>query len=84
VPPPVRDFDKHLDPQAIAILADSQSQASVGSPETVRQGLEALIARTHANELMITANIFDHDKRKRSFEIVAEIHGGMRATMPLG
>ena len=28
---------------------------------------------------MVTANIFDHDKRKRSFEIVAEVHGGMRA-----
>ena len=26
---------------------------------------------------MVTANIFDHDKRKRSFEIVAEVHGGM-------
>ena len=30
-------------------------------------------------ELMVTANIFDHDKRKRSFEIVAEARGGMRA-----
>jgi hypothetical protein len=28
---------------------------------------------------MVTANIFDHDKRKRSFEIVAEAHGGMKA-----
>jgi hypothetical protein len=27
--------------------------------------------------LMVTANIFDHAKRKRSFEIVAEVHGGM-------
>ena len=26
---------------------------------------------------MVTANIFDHPKRKRSFEIVAEVHGGM-------
>jgi len=23
---------------------------------------------------MVTANIFDHGKRKRSFEIVAEVH----------
>ena len=30
-----------------------------------------------ADELMVTANIFDHAKRKRSFEIVAEVHGGM-------
>ena len=36
-----------------------------------------VIAGTGADELMITANIFDHEKRKRSFEIVAEVHGGM-------
>ncbi|HTT81209.1 MAG TPA: LLM class flavin-dependent oxidoreductase [Stellaceae bacterium] len=75
VPPPVRDFDKNLDPQAVAILADSQSQAIVGGPETVRRGLDAFIERTHANEVMITANIFDHDSRKRSFEIVADLAG---------
>jgi luciferase family oxidoreductase group 1 len=79
VPPPVKDFYERLDPQARAILADSQSQAIVGGPDTVRRGLEAFAERTHANELMITANIFDHDKRKRSFEIVAAVHGGMHA-----
>jgi len=26
---------------------------------------------------MVTANIFDHAKRKRSFEIVAQVHGAM-------
>jgi hypothetical protein len=33
-----------------------------------------MIQRTGADELMVTANIFDHGKRKRSFEIVAEVH----------
>jgi hypothetical protein len=27
---------------------------------------------------MVTANVFDHAKRKQSFEIVAEVHGGMK------
>ena len=75
VPPPVRDFDKDLDPMAHAILADSQARAIVGAPETVRQGMKDFVSRTGADELMVTANIFDHDKRKRSFEIVAEIAG---------
>jgi luciferase family oxidoreductase group 1 len=75
VPPPVKDFDAKLDPYARAILADSQAHAIVGGPETVRRGLEAFIAMTHADELMVTANIFDHDKRKRSFEIIAEVSG---------
>jgi len=30
----------------------------------------------------VTANIFDHAKRKRSFEIVAELHGGMKSPAP--
>jgi len=31
---------------------------------------------------MVTANIFDHAKRKRSFDIVAELHGGMKPSAP--
>ncbi len=76
VPPPVKDFDNDLDPMALAILADSQSCAIVGAAATVRQGLEDFISRTGADELMVTANIFDHEKRKRSFEIIAEVMAG--------
>ena len=79
VPPPVADFDAQLDPYARAILADAQACAIVGGPDTVRRGLEDFIRRTGADELMVTANIFDHAKRKRSFEIVAEVHGAMTA-----
>jgi luciferase family oxidoreductase group 1 len=77
VPPPVADFEAQLDPYARAILADSQACAVVGAPDTVRRGLDDFIAQTGADELMVTANIFDHAKRKRSFEIVAQVHGGM-------
>jgi hypothetical protein len=41
----------------------------------VRQGIGDFVKRTGADELMVTANIFDHAKRKRSFEIVAEQNG---------
>jgi alkanesulfonate monooxygenase SsuD/methylene tetrahydromethanopterin reductase-like flavin-dependent oxidoreductase (luciferase family) len=80
VPPPVADFDARLDPYARAILADALGSAIVGGPDTVRRGLDEFIARTGADELMVTANIFDHAKRKRSFEIVAELHGAMKAS----
>jgi alkanesulfonate monooxygenase SsuD/methylene tetrahydromethanopterin reductase-like flavin-dependent oxidoreductase (luciferase family) len=51
----------------------------VGSPATVRNGLSAFIARTGADEIMVTAQIFDHKARVRSFEITAEIHQADRA-----
>jgi len=79
VPPPVVNFEARLDPQAHAILADALGCAIVGGPDTVRDGLEDFVVRTGADELMVTANIFDHDKRKRSFKIVAEVHGEMKA-----
>jgi len=50
----------------------------VGSPETARRGLEALVEATGADELMLTGQIFDHAARLRSFEIFAEVHGESR------
>ena len=73
VPPPVEGFEARLDPYARAILEDAMSCAVVGGPETVRRGLDEFVNRTGADELMVTANIFDHAKRKRSFEIVAQV-----------
>ena len=45
----------------------------VGSRETVREGLREFIERTGADELMITAQIYDHAARLRSFEIAAQL-----------
>ncbi len=73
VPPPVENFEATLDPYKRAVVEDALGAAVVGGPETVRRGLEDLIARTGADELMVTANIFDHERRKRSFEIVAAV-----------
>ena len=81
VPPPVADFEATLDSYRKAVVDDALGSAVVGSPDTVRRGLEDLIARTGADELMVTANIYDHEKRKRSFEIVAEV-GGLTGAAP--
>jgi luciferase family oxidoreductase group 1 len=74
LPPPVENYDAELDPMAKAMLASALSCAIIGSPETVKSGLEAFIKRTGADELMVTAQIFDHQARMRSFEILAEAH----------
>jgi hypothetical protein len=41
----------------------------------VRRALEAFVARTGADELMITSQIFDHKARLRSYEITAGLQG---------
>jgi hypothetical protein len=47
-----------------------------GSPETVRQGLEAFIAQPEAEEIIFSSPIFDHTACLRSCAIVAEVWGG--------
>jgi len=74
LPPPVEGMDAILHPEHKAMLAHSLSCAIVGSPETVRRGLGAFFERTGADELIVTAQIFDHQARIRSFEITAEAH----------
>ncbi|MGX5843921.1 LLM class flavin-dependent oxidoreductase [Mesorhizobium sp. ArgA1] len=74
LPPPVEGYDQTLEPMAKSMLSQTLSCAVVGSPETVRQGIDAFVRRTGADELMVTAQIFDHAARVRSFEILAEAH----------
>ncbi|MSP00227.1 MAG: LLM class flavin-dependent oxidoreductase [Acetobacteraceae bacterium] len=78
LPPPIPDLESRIDHYGRAMLADSLSCAVVGSLDTVRRGLDAFAERTGADELIVTGNVFDHAKRMRSFEIVAEAHGGMK------
>ena len=73
LPPPADDLDARLGPIERALLGQVLARSVVGSPQTVRRGLDAFIARTGADELMITAQIFDHAARLRSFEITAEV-----------
>jgi luciferase family oxidoreductase group 1 len=71
--PPADDFAERLPPYERALLDDVLAYSVVGGPDRVREGLDGVIARTAADELMITSQIFDHGARLRSFEIAAEV-----------
>jgi luciferase family oxidoreductase group 1 len=45
---------------------------AIGSPETVGRQLASLVERTAADELMLTAMVYDIEDRIRSFELIAE------------
>lgn len=74
LPPPVEGYFERLADDLRAMLDRALACSVVGSPETVRSGLAAFAARTGADELMVTAQIFDHQARLRSFEICADVH----------
>jgi luciferase family oxidoreductase group 1 len=80
LPPPDPDLMRSLHPVEQVMLRETLAYAVVGSPERVRQGLERFTAATAADELMVTAQIFDHQSRLRSFELTA----GARDALVLG
>ena len=74
LPPPVDDMEVRLDAQSRLMLGQALECAVVGSPDEMRRGLQALIARTGADELIVTSQVYDYAARVRSLEIVAEAH----------
>ncbi|MEO6986222.1 MAG: LLM class flavin-dependent oxidoreductase [Paralcaligenes sp.] len=77
LPPPEPGYANRIGPQGRALLEQILSCSAIGSPETVTQELKAFIAATDADELMITSQIFDHQARLRSYQIVADAHAAL-------
>ncbi|WP_354098410.1 hypothetical protein [Bradyrhizobium sp. S3.2.12] len=65
--------DKVTTPTAAATPEQDLPYAIVGSPETVRSGIEAMVRKTLADELMVVTLIRDPAAARRSYEIVARI-----------
>jgi luciferase family oxidoreductase group 1 len=71
--PPIDDIESYWTPPEKARASNMLTYAFVGARDTVRAGLEAFIAHTGADELMVASAIYDHGARLRSYEILAEI-----------
>jgi luciferase family oxidoreductase group 1 len=50
----------------------SGRRAVIGSPETVRAGIEAVAEEYGAEEALVLTITYDHDARRRSYELIAE------------
>ena len=73
LPPPVERYEETADPIARSVLTQMQFCSVVGSPETVKAGMDDFIRRTGADEIIATNMIFDHATSIRSYEILADI-----------
>jgi alkanesulfonate monooxygenase SsuD/methylene tetrahydromethanopterin reductase-like flavin-dependent oxidoreductase (luciferase family) len=51
------------------------ARSIVGSSDTVRAGIDALVAETAADELIVVSDVYDHATRLRSFELIADASG---------
>jgi luciferase family oxidoreductase group 1 len=79
--PPVPGYRDTLPLQANAMLDQVLQAAAIGSPETVLRQLTAFLERTKPDELIIACQMFDHEARKRSFEIAAEVRDRVGAAI---
>ena len=75
IPAPIDDMESFWTPTEKAGVLRALGCAVVGDSKTVADGIADFIARHRPDELLITANIFNHQARLRSFERVAAAMG---------
>ncbi|RLQ96083.1 LLM class flavin-dependent oxidoreductase [Falsibacillus albus] len=71
--PPVENMDEIWTDYEKELLKQQLGASIIGSPETVQRKLQNFIEETQADEIMIISQIFDHEARLHSYDILAEI-----------
>ena len=79
LPPPRDTMEGFWSPMERQMVEHSLAYAVVGAPDTVRRGLAEFITGTQVDELMVTAQIYHHESRVRSFEITAAARDALGA-----
>lgn len=77
--PPIDDMDSYWSPAEKAQVQNLMSRSVVGAPDTVRAGIEAFVAETGVDELMVVSDIYDHAARLHSFELIAAVYSNSPA-----
>ncbi|MEM7079329.1 MAG: LLM class flavin-dependent oxidoreductase [Pseudomonadota bacterium] len=77
LPPPTEDLEGKLNAEQRSVLSQMSHCAAVGAPSTIRREVEQFLAETGADELIITAQIFDHEARKRSYSLAQQALCGL-------
>jgi alkanesulfonate monooxygenase SsuD/methylene tetrahydromethanopterin reductase-like flavin-dependent oxidoreductase (luciferase family) len=78
--PPIDDIETYWSPSEKMQVQRMLARSIIGSVETVRAGIDALVEETGADELIVVSDVYDHATRLRSFELIAEA-AGMRASV---
>jgi luciferase family oxidoreductase group 1 len=70
--PPLDDIESYWTPPEKAHVSGMLKYSFVGSPSSVRRGLEQFVEQTGVDEVMVVSAIFDHAARLRSYELLAD------------
>lgn len=69
--PPVPGYRQSLPPGQLAMLEHMRQASAVGGPEKVRADIARFVARTGADEIIVSGATYDPAMRRRSLEITA-------------
>ena len=72
LPPPVPGYRDSLPPQARAILEHIGEASAIGTPAQVRGKIDAFVARTGADEIMLSGATYDPAARVRTLELLQQ------------
>jgi luciferase family oxidoreductase group 1 len=73
LPSPKEAMNYSYDPAERRLADVYRSMQVIGDPPAVRARIEELAQHTVADEVMVTTNVYDHDERLRSYELLAEV-----------
>ncbi len=79
--PPIDDIETYWTPMEKAQAGRMLARSIIGSRDTVRKGMDALVKETGADELIIVSDVYEHAERLRSIKLIAEA-GGLSAEGP--
>lgn len=71
--PPIHDIDTYWSSQERAWVSQTLKCSIIGDADDVSAGVQALLSKTGADELMIVSDVYHHHQRLQSFEIVAAV-----------
>ncbi|TMW73396.1 LLM class flavin-dependent oxidoreductase [Alteribacter natronophilus] len=71
--PPRYDIESLMMPHEKAALDRQLASSIYGSRDTVRQKLHSFVKETNSDEVMIVAQVYDHEARLNSYRITSDI-----------
>ena len=71
--PPVETMQGLWSPMEQLSVQNFYAMAQIGSPETVKRGLQDLLDKTQVDEFIFTCDIYDTAKRLENFSLLMDI-----------
>lgn len=70
--PPIDNIETYWSPTEKAQAMRMLARSSVGSPDTVRAGINQFVEETKVDEVIIVSDVYDHTARLHSYKLIAD------------